>query len=155
MEKPRASDGVVLFLATGLFSGYSPFAPGTAGSLVGVLMFCLAHDSPFYLPITMAVFLAGVPVAGRAEALFGQKDDKRIVIDEVAGQLIALYASPFALAPVACGFLLFRLFDIWKVWPIRRLEEMPGGMGVMMDDVAAGIFALVFCRIIIYSLGWG
>lgn len=148
-------DRVVLFLATGFHSGYSPFAPGTMGSVVGVLIFCLIYNSPFYIPITLAVTLAGIPIAGRAEQIFGNKDDKRIVIDEVAGQLIALYAVPFAVVPVALGFGLFRLFDIWKVWPIRRLEKMGGGFGVMMDDVAAGFFALVFCRIIIYSLHLG
>ncbi len=155
MDKRGATDGAVLFLATGFYSGYSPFAPGTAGSLVGVGLFCLIHNSPFYVPITLAVVLAGVPASGRAETLFGKMDDKRIVIDEVAGQLIALYASPFAAAPVACGFLLFRLFDIWKVWPIRLFEKMRGGWGVMMDDVAAGFFALAFCRVIIYSFAWG
>jgi phosphatidylglycerophosphatase A len=154
MEKRGAADEAVLFLATGFYSGYSPVAPGTAGSIMGVWLFCLIHDSPFYVPITLAVVLAGVAASGRAETLFGRKDDKRIVIDEVAGQLIALYASPFAAAPVAAGFLFFRLFDIWKVWPIRLFEKMRGGWGVMMDDVAAGFFALAFCRVIIYSFAW-
>jgi len=144
----------VLFFATGFFSGYSPWAPGTAGSLVGVLVFCFIHDSPYYLPITLAVILVGIPIAGRAERILGQKDAKQIVIDEVAGQLVALYLAPLALLPVACGFLLFRLFDIWKPGPVGRLEKLPGGYGVMMDDVGAGIFALVFCQIIIYSLHW-
>jgi phosphatidylglycerophosphatase A len=155
MGKTDPVDKIILFFATAFYSGYSPKAPGTMGSLVGVLIFCLIHGSPYYVAITLAITLVGIPIAGRAEKLIGEKDARQIVIDEVAGQLIALYLVPLALVPVALGFGLFRLFDIWKPWPVGRMEKLPGGYGVMTDDVAAGIFALVFCRIILYSLHWG
>lgn len=155
MGKAGPGDKAILFFATGFYSGYSPFAPGTAGSLVGVLFSFLLNGSPYYIPITLAILFVGVPLAGRAERILGQKDAKQIVVDEVAGQLVALTFAPQSLLAAGCGFLLFRLFDIWKPWPIRRLEKLPGGWGVMMDDAGAGIFALVFCQIILYSLHWG
>lgn len=148
----KLTDKIVLFFAAGFGSGFSPKAPGTAGSLVGVLIFCIIHDSPYYVVITAVFLLAGIPLASRAEGLLGKKDAKQIVIDEIAGQLIALYAVPFAFWPILSGFLLFRLFDIWKVWPINRMERLPGGYGVMMDDVAAGFIALAILQTALYSL---
>jgi len=129
-------------LATGFGSGYSPVAPGTAGSLVGVAIFFMVKDLPleFYLLFTLAVTVAGIPVSTLAEKMFGEKDSQKIVIDEIAGILIALAAVPAEVYPVTAGFLLFRFFDIWK--PFRFLEKLEGGLGVMADDVAAGLAAL-------------
>jgi phosphatidylglycerophosphatase A len=146
-------DKFVLFLATGFGSGYSPIAPGTAGSIVGVAFFCLLHGSPTaYLAATVAFTLIGMPVSTRAEILLNEKDSKKIVIDEIAGQLIALYMAPFTLVAVLAGFALFRLFDVSKVWPVNRMEELPAGYGVMMDDIVAGFFALAILQIFLYYL---
>ena len=141
-----------MFLATGFFSGYSPVAPGTAGSLVGIALFCLLHGSPYYLAITVAIALLGIPISTRAEKILAEKDSQKIVIDEVAGQLIALYMAPFTVLHVAAGFALFRLFDIAKPGPVKRAEKLPGGFGVMMDDVLAGLFALAILQLIRVSL---
>lgn len=140
--KTSVLDRFTLVLATGFGSGYFPVASGTAGSAVGVAFFWLIHGLPWfvYLALTICVVVAGIPISTRAEKIFGEKDSGKIVIDEIAGQLIALFGAPFTFWPVVGGFLLFRLFDIWK--PFRRVENLPGGLGVMLDDVLAGLCAL-------------
>lgn len=147
-------DRLVLFLATGFYSGYSPVAPGTAGSVVGAAAYFLLLPLgwPIYVAVTLAVTILGIWVSGRAETLFGQKDSKHIVIDEIAGQLIALFMAPPVWWAVLAGFGLFRLFDITKVWPVSAFEKFKGGAGVMLDDVAAGLLALAALHIILLSV---
>jgi len=151
MQTRSITDHLVLFFSTGFYSGYSPVAPGTAGSVVGVGIFWLIHGLPawLYILITLAIVLIGIPLSTRAERLLGQKDAKPIVIDEIAGQLIALFMAPLTPVAVIGGFLLFRLFDIWKFGPMARLEKLPGGTGIMLDDVAAGLFALITLQLLI------
>ncbi|MFQ5513291.1 MAG: phosphatidylglycerophosphatase A [Myxococcota bacterium] len=133
----------VLLVATGGGSGYAPFAPGTAGALVGLLLWLpLTRLSPAaYLLAVAALSGLGVWAAGRAEVLLGQPDDARITIDEVAGMLLALALLPARLDVGLVGFALFRLFDIWKPWPVRAAESLRGGLGVMADDLVAGLMA--------------
>jgi phosphatidylglycerophosphatase A len=153
-----------LVLATAGGAGYAPVAPGTFGSLVGVALFaCLAPAGP--LPVVVAIALTaglGIWAADEAERAFGKKDDGRIVIDEVAGQLIALL--PVALLvpvartrsplPLLAGFLLFRAFDIAKPGPVRWAERnFPGGRGVMFDDLVAGVFAALVLALALLLLG--
>lgn len=142
-QKVQPADWPVLAVATGLGSGYSPIASGTAGSVVGVAIYLLIHHWPWqaYLAFTAAVVIVGIPVSTRAEKIFGEKDSGKIVIDEIAGQLIALFSVPFSIPAVAAGFFLFRFFDIAKPF-IRPLEKIGGGAGIMLDDVAAGLMAL-------------
>jgi phosphatidylglycerophosphatase A len=146
--------GVAGILATAGGLGYAPIAPGTFGSALGVALFViLSALHPLLFALTTATLLAlGTWAADRAEILFGQKDDRRIVIDEVVGQLIALApllcfadrAGVSSLALLGAGFLLFRLFDIWKPGPIGWAERrFKGGAGVMLDDVVAGALAAV------------
>ena len=144
----RAIDAGAKLVATGLGSGYSPFAPGTAGSLVGVLLFLpLAGLAwPVQLATTTALTLVGVLAAGRAARLVGRKDPGLVVVDEVAGQWITFLALPFTPVTALAGFLLFRVMDILKPWPARDLERLPGGFGIMADDVAAGIYAQLLLR---------
>ena len=132
----------ILFIAQGAFAGRVPAAPGTAGSLVGVLLFLVLRDLPplGYGIATAAVIAAGTWAAGRAEDLLGRKDHPSIVIDEIAGMLLSLFLVPSGWAYLAGGFVLFRFFDIAKPWPISRIQEIPGGAGVMADDILAGIF---------------
>lgn len=150
-KKIAVADWPVLILATGFGSGYSPFASGTAGSVVGVGIFLLIHDLswPVYLAITAAITIIGIPISTRAEKIYGQKDCGKIVIDEIAGQLITLFAAPLTVPAVAAGFFLFRLFDVIKPG-IRRLEKIPGGLGIMIDDVFAGLMALVVLQAFLY-----
>ena len=139
-------------LATAGGVGYAPIAPGTFGSALGVVLFVvLSALHPLLFALTTATLLAlGTWAADRAELFFGKKDDGRIVIDEVVGQLLTLspllyfanLGGTHLLALLGAGFLLFRLFDIWKPGPVGWAERrFAGGAGVMLDDVAAGAFA--------------
>ncbi len=137
---------LVLFAATGAGSGYSPVAPGTAGSAVGLLLWAGVRGLPIgaYLAVVAAVTLVGVWSSGRAEKIFATKDDGRITIDEVAGMLLSLAWLPAGtpwLWAGGVGFLLFRLFDIIKPPPARAAEALGGGWGVMTDDLVAALYA--------------
>jgi phosphatidylglycerophosphatase A len=211
---------LALALATALYVGYIPFAPGTFGSLVGVLtaffsaVFFLhpssigelfsshpladammtrriflppgadPHDMSMILPLIVAFGMLALLVAigvwssTRAAAYAGVEDPQFVVIDEVAGQHLtlllplipialprlaehydfSLYAIFFALSLVnwkylLLGFILFRVFDIWKPFPLRRLEKLPGGWGIMADDWAAGVYAAILLRLALH-FGW-
>ncbi len=137
---------LVLFVASGAGSGYAPVAPGTAGSALGLLLYAGLRELPAagYLGLVALVTLLGTWAAGRAEVIYGRKDDGRITIDEVAGMLLSLALLPTAAHPLAVpvtAFLLFRIFDIAKPPPCRWLESLPGGVGVMADDLVAGLYA--------------
>ncbi|HTO70952.1 MAG TPA: phosphatidylglycerophosphatase A [Myxococcota bacterium] len=136
----------VLALATGAGSGYAPVAPGTFGSLVGVALWALwralggVSQTGYALGCALLAAV-GVWAAGRAEVIFGRHDDGRITIDEVAGMLLSLAWLPARPEVAGLGFVLFRLFDIWKPFPARRAERLPGGLGVVADDLVAGVYA--------------
>jgi phosphatidylglycerophosphatase A len=141
---------VVLFIAQGVFSGRVPFAPGTAGSLIGVLLWWFLRELtlPWYAAVCAALVVIGTRAAGRAEIILGQKDSPSIVIDEITGFLVAMFLIPPGWGTLAAGFALFRFFDIAKPWPIRRLQEIPGGAGVMADDIVAGIYVNLLLQIL-------
>ena len=145
----RAVDVCARLVATGLGSGYSPVAPGTAGSLVGLLLFLpLAGLAwPVQLAATAVVALVGTLAAGRVARELGRNDPGLVVVDEVAGQWITLLALPLTSVTALAGLLLFRVMDIVKPWPARDLERLPGGIGIMADDVAAGIYAHLLLRV--------
>ena len=148
---------VALVLATVGGAGYAPIAPGTAGSAVGLPLFVLlaALGALGFLASVVLLLVGGIWAAGVAEQAFAHKDDGRIVIDEVVGQLLTL--APLALIPglwprsagwlliwLVTGFVVFRVLDIWKPGPVRRMEQrFAGGAGVMMDDVLAGLIGAV------------
>ncbi len=141
---------VWVFLATAAFSGYAPFAPGTVGSAVGVLVFwaCRPAHSP-WLDVAVIVVLAvlGARAGTEAEQHFGREDPGHVVIDEVVGMLITLVMLPVSWTGVLVGFIAFRVFDVIKPWPASRLERLPGGTGIMADDVAAGVYAHLALRV--------
>lgn len=144
-----------VFIATGGGAGYSPWAPGTAGSLVGILpALLLSQMNPWAgMGLIVAVTLLGVWASSAAEDHFGKKDASPIVIDEIVGQMITLWLVPPSVGYVVAGFLLFRFFDIFKPFPARQLQDrLPGGWGVMMDDVAAGIYANLCLRAALFFL---
>jgi phosphatidylglycerophosphatase A len=132
-------------------AGYLPFAPGTWASALAVAIFVLFSPVGLWqFGLTLvALFFLGVWAADAAERLLERKDDQRIVIDEVGGQLVALLpllvlGSPRSLSALVTGFVLFRCFDIWKPGPVRWAERrFAGGVGVMMDDLVAGILSAV------------
>lgn len=141
----------VMFLATGFYIGNIPFAPGSFGSLFGLpLSFALAGLSlaPAILCTLLLIFLA-VCIADAAEKILSQNDPSCIVIDEIAGMVTTLIGLPFNLITVVSGFIIFRLLDILKPFPIRSLDKrVGGGLGVVADDVAAGIIANLLLRFI-------
>jgi phosphatidylglycerophosphatase A len=140
------------FIATVGFVGYSPLAPGTAGSLVATLAFMLM---PTYLPHvpfmlgSIALFLLAVWAADR-HASVNNPDPSEVVIDEVMGMVVAIAFLPLTPTVLIASFLLFRVFDIAKPFPVRQFEKLPGGWGIVMDDVMAGVYANVALRAGLY-----
>ncbi|RLD97449.1 MAG: phosphatidylglycerophosphatase A [Aquificota bacterium] len=138
----------LLFL-TGLGTGYSPWAPGTMGTLVGFLLYILLwhHFSwPLYTLFTILLLYLGIRESNHGAQFFGEEDSPHIVIDEIVGYLVTMLGIKYGFWPVVLGFLLFRIWDIWK--PFYPLEDFPGGWGVMLDDLAAGVLANIMLRII-------
>jgi phosphatidylglycerophosphatase A len=142
---------LITFIATGGYSGYAPIASGTFGSVVGLLVFLLWSRLPvsIYVLMLAGCVVLGIWVAGVAEQLFGQKDAPPIVIDEIAGMLLTYCAVPVAWLLV--GFLGFRFFDICK--PLPQLERLPGGWGIMLDDLFAGLLAQACVRLVLILVG--
>jgi phosphatidylglycerophosphatase A len=141
----------IVILATGFGVGYSPVAPGTLGTLIAIPIYYFLSEipSPLYEVTLVGFFFLSVWVSGNAERLFGKEDDQRIVIDEVIGFLITMLWVPKTIRFIIIGFVLFRFFDILKPFPIRRLEKrLKGGFGVVLDDVAAGVYANIVLRLI-------
>lgn len=136
------------FLATGFFSGYLPAAPGSWGSL---LMVVLIFFFPFLNNIYLisALSIGGVAAANFEERETGIKDDSRIVIDEMAGQLLTFYTLQPTVPILIGGFILFRIFDITKPWLIDKAQQLPSGWGVMVDDLLAGLTSLIILKIIL------
>jgi len=134
---------LITLLATGFGSGRAPFAPGTAGTLVGVFICLLCLPMPWILRLlfVLALLALSLYVAGQAEKIYQKKDDQRIVIDEIIGLQITMLPVAINGLNLCAGFVLFRIFDILKPFPVRNLQELPGGWGIVADDVAAGIYA--------------
>jgi phosphatidylglycerophosphatase A len=136
-------------LATGFGSGYSPVAPGTAGSIVGLLLFWpLARlDSWLQLAAALALFPVGVLASSQVARRVADKDPGIVVVDEIVGMWVCLLFVPFNLTTAVLGFFLFRAMDIVKPYPARDLEGLRGGWGIMADDVMAGIYANLLLRL--------
>jgi len=136
---------VALLIATAGGAGYAPIAPGTAGSAVGIVIYLLTRAWPPATQVVLVVVVAGVGIWAGTEAArhFGRKDPGAVVVDEVAGQLVTLLLLDVGLLGAALGFFLFRGFDIVKPWPARQLEALPGGLGIMADDLMAGAYGWV------------
>jgi phosphatidylglycerophosphatase A len=149
------SDWAAVAIATAGGAGFAPKAPGTAGSIVGVLIYLLIeslHIGAYYPHAIIFFFIVGIWASSRVEHLWGH-DSQRIVIDEVVGQMItfAIAAGRHQLSAinVVLGFGLFRAFDIVKPFPIRHLERLKGGLGVIADDVGAGLYALAVLTLVV------
>jgi phosphatidylglycerophosphatase A len=141
----------ILLLATGFGAGYSPFAPGTLGTLIAIPVYYFLSEipSPIYEITLIGFVFLSVWISENAERLFAKKDDPRIVIDEVIGFLITMLWVPKTTGFVIIGFFIFRFFDILKPFPIRRLEKgFKGGFGVVLDDVVAGVYANIILHLI-------
>ena len=140
---------LIKLISTCFYTGYSPVVPGTLGSLAGLLLYVLiGKDFMFYIGISIFLLIVGFLISGRAENIFGIKDDRRIVIDEVCGMMLSLLFIPYKRLYYLMGFLLFMLFDICKPYPARKLELIPGSAGIMLDDIAAALYTNLVLRII-------
>jgi phosphatidylglycerophosphatase A len=141
---------LILLLASGLGAGFSPFAPGTAGTLVAIPIELLLSPirSPVYELTLLTFFFFSSWIAERAQNHWQKRDDQRIVIDEIMGYFLTMLWIPKTLLLISVGFLLFRLLDIVKPFPCRQLERVRGGFGVVLDDVFAGIYANIALQIL-------
>lgn len=133
---------LALLVATAGGAGYSPIAPGTAGSAVGLVIFWFTRHWPLWwqASLIVAISLVGTWAASIAAVHFGREDPGQVVVDEVAGQMLTLVATGTSLYGIALGFFVFRALDIVKPWPANRFERLPGGVGIMADDLMAGVY---------------
>jgi phosphatidylglycerophosphatase A len=148
MSVGRFASRSALVFATGFGSGYSPIAPGTAGSLVGLLLFWPVAGRPpaQVMALTAVVCVLAIAAAHHVARTLGEKDPGLVVADEVAGQWVTLLLLPFTLGTAVAAFFLFRLMDVIKPWPARDLERLPGGWGIVADDLMAGVYANLLLR---------
>lgn len=137
-------DKIIRFLASGFGLGYLPAAPGTFGTILGSALFYFLHDQTFswLIKFTIVFCVLAIIIAHLAEKSYGKKDCQKIVIDEVVGVFIAYLFVSFSIYHLVLGFIFFRLFDIAKVWPAKLAQDkLTGGIGVVADDVVAGLQA--------------
>jgi phosphatidylglycerophosphatase A len=133
-------------VALGFGAGALPKAPGTWGTLAALPFYLLMARLPFleYVAVTLALFVVGIWICDKAGRVLGEHDHGAIVWDEMVGFWVAMAAAPSGWLWIVAGFVLFRLFDIWKPWPIFLLDQrVSGGLGVMVDDMVAGIYAAI------------
>ncbi len=144
-----------VLLATSLGAGYSPIAPGTAGSAVGIVVYLLTRQWTAFQQIALVAIISviGVWAADVAARHFGRDDPGQVVIDEVAGQLLTLLMTGVGLGGAIVGFFVFRVLDIFKPWPARRLESLHGGLGIMADDLMVAIYGNILIRLCVVAAG--
>lgn len=146
---------IARILSTFFYLGYSPFAPGTVGTLGAIALFYpLSTFSPIiYILLVLGFIILSVWASSEACVLFGESDPGRVVIDEVCGYLVTMFLISPSLTNIVLGFMLFRLFDIVKPPPVRSLERLPRGYGIVIDDVGAGVYANVVMQVITRVIG--
>ena len=150
---PLRAPFLSLAIATAFGVGYIPYAPGTFGSLVGLILWWLLPISPVVQGGTIvALFVVGSAAGSVAERHFGKTDPGHVVIDEVMGMLVTLFLNPVGWVGVVAGFLLFRVADIIKPFPANWLERLPGGIGIMADDLMAAVYANLALRLILEAV---
>jgi phosphatidylglycerophosphatase A len=148
-------DALIVFFATGVYSGYVPGAPGTAGSAVGLMLVWLATGplwtrSPAWcLVLFVIAFAIACWISDRAGKIFGEPDSPKIVIDEVLGMAATMFGNPITIGWMLAGFALFRAADVLKPWPASLFDRrMQNGAGVMLDDLASAIYANIALHVL-------
>ena len=139
----------ICFLGLGFGSGLAPKAPGTFGTLVAIPLYWLMKDLSLglYLAITIIAFIAGIWICQQSADWLGKDDPSAVVWDEIVGYMVTMIAAPTGWQWMLAGFLLFRFFDILKPWPISWADQkLHGGLGIMVDDVIAGLFSLIILQ---------
>jgi phosphatidylglycerophosphatase A len=140
----RATDRLAIVIASVAGAGYSPVVPGTVGSFVTLVALWLLPFTPTALLASIvAVTAVGIWAGWRVEWLLGANDPGVVVIDEVAGMLLSVFLLPRTVPVLLTAFVLFRVFDVWKPFPIRQSQALPGGLGIMVDDLLAGLYTLI------------
>lgn len=147
------SSGGIKIIATFFGVGYAPVAQGTLAALAVLPVYYLVRgNSWLFAGSTIFLIILGFSVSGRAERIFGKKDASQVTIDDASGMLLALFLIPQRPAYIIAAFILFRMFDILKVPPAKRLEGLKGSPGIMLDDIVAGIYANLILQTIRYAL---
>ena len=141
-------------IGSGLYSGYSPVASGTVASFVALLIYFIPGFEQLYLIISVSILslLIGIPLGSKFEKIYG-KDPKQCTIDEFAGMWISLIALPKSIGIAITTFFIWRILDIIKPPPARKLEKINGGFGIMIDDVVSAIYTLLIMHVIVYLAG--
>lgn len=159
LKGQQVFDFAIKFIASGCFTGYSKFASGTVGCFfVGIplylLIYFLSHYQSFmdanlcYFLAVIILTIIGIWLCGRAEIIFGEKDSKKIVLDEIIGYLFCMFFLPLNIFFILVGFIIARIIDIWKPLGIRLLQNLPGGFGVMLDDCASSFLTCIILHLI-------
>jgi len=148
------ADRLVKMFSTFFYVGYLPMAPGSMASVVGVFISIILADSLFLYCLVFAfVTVIGFRIGDRMEVLVGEKDPSCVVIDEVSGVMLAFFLLPLTPAVMFSAFFLFRAFDMFKIYPVNKFEKLHGGVGIMMDDVIAGLYTNLTMHIAIRLAG--
>lgn len=143
-------------LGTGFGLGYSPIAPGTAGSILAALVafFVIKGNAPYLIIATVVVFTIGVTASSYIEKERETKDPSLVVIDEIVGMWISVFFIPYVWWDFLIAFALFRFFDVMKPFPANNLQKLHGGLGIMIDDVIAGVYALISTHLILLLINY-
>ncbi len=143
-------NSIAKIIATFFYVGLIPIGPGTFGTLAAIPLFYALSFTPIYLylAITVVIILISVWASTIAEQIFGKTDPGQVVADEVCGYLVTMILVPPTITNIFFGFLLFRIFDMTKPYPTRKFEKLPGGWGIVMDDVMAGVYSCVTLHIL-------
>ncbi len=148
------TDKMVKMLSTWFYIGYSPFAPGSMASVAGVLIYLVLGQYVFaYILLFIVVTVLGFMVSGPMEKLINSTDPSCVVIDEISGVMLAFFLLPAKWPIIVTAFFLFRAFDMFKIYPGNKFEELHGGVGIMMDDVMAGLYTNIIMHIAIRWAG--
>ena len=141
---------VILFFSSAFGTGYIKYAPGTFGSLAGIILWGLfvPQNYLYHLFFIVSIFIISLVFSSLAENIYNKKDDQRIVIDEVAGMWVSVAFLPKTLLFMFLGFMLFRLFDVKKPFFIKKLQKAKGGFGITIDDIVAGVFANIILQVL-------
>ena len=152
-EKAEPLGRTALLLASWFFTGLLPKAPGTFGTLAALpLAIVINYLGAIYGTLSLVIFIiVAVLTSELSRKLIGREDPREIVIDEAAGFSVTLFLLPLSWFSLSLGFLLFRLFDVFKPFPIGRLEKIKGGIGIVMDDLMAGVYAYLVLRLVLLS----
>ncbi len=148
----KLTDKITIFLASGFYVGKLPFAPGTIGTLLAFpISFLLSEISAsFSAPFISIFLLISIFLSDKASRIIGKKDPSIVVIDEIVGMTLTLMFIPFNLVTAGLGFIIFRILDIFKPFPINYMEKFKGGIGIVLDDAVAGILGNIILRLIIH-----